>query len=101
MSVLGELQRRAKIGFNLHRSLRFEVHPHGTIRLLWLCHLLYCTFPIVSRKHASLGFGKRKELINDTHNQWANANFFQQLGMIWRFEEDASWVEGNSSVNHS
>lgn len=92
---LGELQWRAEVGFDLHRTLGFEVEPHGTVVLLRLQHFLQRCFPEVGGENALLCFGKRKQLVQDTGDKSANADLFDELGVVWLFKENAGRMERN------
>lgn len=98
---LCKLQRSSEVGFNLHRSLSFEIHVHSAVVVLWLCHLLHRCFPVVGRECAALCFRENKQLIDQAGDECADAHFLEQLGVVGRFEQNAGRVERNGTVKRN
>lgn len=69
IALLGQLERRAKVGFNLHRSPGNKVLPHDTLGVGWLYHIVDDLLLELGAKFAPLRFGKPYHLVNDIINE--------------------------------
>jgi hypothetical protein len=94
-SFLSKLQGRAEVGFYLHWTLGLKVEPHGAVVFLWLQHSLQSRFPEVSGKDALLCLSKRKQLVQDTHDESTNADLLDKLDVIWLFKKNTGGVKSD------
>ena len=93
LGLKSKLERRSKIGFNLHRSLGLEVHPHCAVSLLWLCHLADCRFLEIGRECTALSRCKYKQLVEHTCPKCTNTDLLKKFRKeCWPGGKQLDWT---------